>query len=51
VLSTLALVLSAVELFAVDLGPIFTATFTIVQLWFLATGVWLLARGTQRFGY
>ena len=49
--STLALALSAVELFAVDLGPVFTTTVTIVQLWFLATGVWLLARGTQRFGY
>lgn len=45
VVSTLALALSAVELFAVDLGPVLTVTVTIVQLWFLATGVWLLARG------
>jgi hypothetical protein len=45
VVSTLALALSAVELFAVDLGPVLTATVTIVQIWFLATGVWLLARG------
>jgi hypothetical protein len=22
---------------------------TVVQLWFLATGVWLLARGTKTF--
>jgi hypothetical protein len=45
VVTTLALALSAVELFAVDLGPVLTVTVTIVQIWFLATGVWLLARG------
>ena len=44
-ISAIALALSAVELFAVDLGPTLTATVTIVQIWFLATGVWLLARG------
>ena len=49
VVSTFALALSAVELFAVDLGPVLTVTVTIVQLWFLATGVWLLARGRRHF--
>jgi hypothetical protein len=49
VVSAIALALSAVELFAVDLGPVLTATVTIVQLWFLATGVWLLARGRRHF--
>ena len=49
VVSAIALVLSAVELFEVNLGPTLTATVTIVQLWFLATGVWLLARGARHF--
>lgn len=48
VVSAIALALSAVELFAVDLGPTLTATVTIVQLWFLATGAWLVARGTRQ---
>ena len=42
-ISTIALALGAVELFAIDLGPILTIA--VLQLWFLATGVWLLARG------
>ncbi|CAB4552659.1 unannotated protein [freshwater metagenome] len=37
------------ELFGVDPGPLLTVTVTVVQLWFLATGVWLLARGTKTF--
>lgn len=42
-ISAIALALGAVELFAIDLGPILTIT--VLQLWFLATGVWLLGRG------
>lgn len=45
VVSAFALALSAVELFAIDLGPMLTITVTVVQLWFLAVGVWLLTRG------
>jgi hypothetical protein len=47
VISAVALVLGAVELFGVDAGPLLTITVTVVQLWFLATGVWLLKRGRQ----
>jgi hypothetical protein len=49
VVSAVALALGAVELFGVDPGPLLTVTVTVVQLWFLATGVWLLARGAKRF--
>lgn len=49
VVSAVALALGAVELFGVDPGPLLTVTVTVVQLWFLATGVWLLARGTKTF--
>ena len=49
VVSAVALALGAVELFGVDPGPLLTVTVTVVQLWFLATGVWLLARGARRF--
>lgn len=49
VVAAVALVLGIVELFGVDLGPVLTVTVTIAQLWFLATGAWLLARGTKRF--
>jgi hypothetical protein len=42
-ISAIALALGAVELFAIDLEP--TLTIAVLQLWFLATGVWLLARG------
>ena len=44
-----AVAVNAVELFGVDLGPLATVTVTIVQLWFLAVGVWLLVRGARRF--
>ena len=37
-----AVLLNAVELAGVDIGPLTTVTVTIVQLWFLATGIWLL---------
>ena len=37
-----------VGLFGVDLGPVLTVTVTVVQLWFLATGAWLVARGARR---
>lgn len=47
VLSALALAVGVVELFAVDPGPLLTVTVTVVQLWFLATGVWLLVRGRR----
>ncbi|MFM7307654.1 MAG: DUF4386 family protein, partial [Actinomycetota bacterium] len=48
-ISTIALAVSAAELFGADLGPILTITVTVVQLWFLVTGVWLLTRGTKQF--
>lgn len=48
VISAVALAVSVVEMFGVDAGPLLTVTVTIAQLWFLAFGVWLLARGTQR---
>lgn len=47
VVSAVALALGAVELFGVDPGPLLTITVTVVQLWFLATGAWLLARGAK----
>lgn len=49
VISAVALALGAVELFGVDPGPLLTVTVTVVQLWFLAIGAWLLARGAKRF--
>jgi hypothetical protein len=50
VISAIALALGAVELFGVDPGPLLTVTVTVVQLWFLATGAWLLARGNREVG-
>ncbi len=50
VISAIALVLGVVEFFGVDPGPLLTVTVTVVQLWFLAFGIWLLRRGTQVFG-
>jgi hypothetical protein len=47
VISAIALALGVVEFFGVDPGPLLTVTVTVVQLWFLATGVWLLARGSR----
>lgn len=49
VISAVALALGVVELFGVDPGPLLTVTVTVVQLWFLATGAWLLARGVRVF--
>jgi len=46
VVSALALAVNGVELFAVDLGALLTVTVTVVQLWFLAAGAWLLVRTT-----
>lgn len=48
VVSAVAVAVNAVELFGVDLGPLLTVAVTVVQLWFLATGVWLLSRGGRR---
>lgn len=50
VVSAAALAVGVVELFGVDPGPLLTVTVTVVQLWFLATGVWLLARGARLTG-
>lgn len=47
VVSAAAVLVNAVELAGVDLGPVITVTVTVVQLWFLAIGVWLLARGRR----
>jgi hypothetical protein len=49
VISAAALAVGAIELFGIDPGPVLTITVTVVQLWFLATGAWLLARGARRF--
>jgi hypothetical protein len=48
VVSAVALALGVIELFGVDPGPLLTVTVTVVQLWFVATGAWLLARGPRR---
>lgn len=50
VIAAVALVLGVVEFFGVDPGPLLTVTVTVVQLWFLAIGLWLLRRGTHVFG-
>lgn len=49
VISAVALAIGSVELLGVDPGPLLTITVTIVQLWFLAAGAWLLARGSKAF--
>jgi len=46
-LSAAAVLMNAVELFGVDIGPLSTVTVTVVQLWFVATGIWLLTRGRR----
>ena len=46
-ISAIALAVSSIELLGVDPGPLLTITVTVVQLWFLATGAWLLARGSR----
>lgn len=48
-ISAVALAIGSVELLGVDPGPLLTITVTIVQLWFLAAGAWLLARGSKAF--
>ena len=48
VISAAALLVGGIELFGVDMGPVLTVTVTVVQLWFLATGAWLLLRGGRR---
>lgn len=50
VISAVALAAGVVEFFGVDPGPLLTVTVTIVQLWFLAVGIWLLIRGKQAVG-
>ena len=49
VIAALAVAVNAVELFGIDPGPVSTVTVTVVQFWFMATGLWLLVRGSQRF--
>ena len=49
VVSAIALAIGVVEFFGVDPGALLTVTVTVVQLWFLAIGIWLVARGGQRF--
>jgi hypothetical protein len=51
VVSAVALAAGVVEFFGVDPGPLLTVTVTVVQFWFLATGIWLLARGTRLTGH
>lgn len=46
VVAAIAVAINAVELFGVDLGVLLTVAVTVVQLWFLAVGIWLLARGS-----
>jgi len=47
-ISAVALAVGVVEFFDVDPGPLLTVTVTVVQFWFLATGIWLLTRGSRR---
>ena len=47
-ISAIALAVGVVEFFDVDPGPLLTVTVTVVQFWFLATGIWLLTRGSRR---
>jgi hypothetical protein len=42
VVAAAAVTLNAVELAGVELGPLVTVTVTVVQLWFIAVGIWLL---------
>jgi hypothetical protein len=47
-LAALALATNMVELFGVDLGALITVSTSLLQLWLLAAGVTLLARGPRR---
>lgn len=49
VIAAISVAVNVVELFGVDPGPLAVVTVSVVQFWFMATGIWLLARGTQRF--
>lgn len=49
VIAAISVAVNAIELFGVDPGPLPTVTVTVVQFWFMATGVWLLVRGSRRF--
>ena len=42
-----AVLLNTAELAGGDLGPVLTVSVTVVQLWFLAAGAWLLTRGRR----
>lgn len=46
--AALGVLATAMELFGIDPGPIITVGTTLVQLWFLAIGVWLLTQGRRR---
>jgi hypothetical protein len=43
-----ALAASAAELAGIDLGPFLSVAVTVVQVWFLAVGGWLLVRARSR---
>ena len=47
VVAAAAVLLNVAELAGVALGPVLTGSVTVVQLWFLAVGVWLLVRGRR----
>jgi hypothetical protein len=47
VLASVAVLLNVVELGGADLGALISVTVTIVQVWFIATGIWLLSRGQR----
>ncbi len=49
VVAAAAVTLNAVELAGVELGPLVTVTVTVVQLWFIGVGIWLL-RAARRPG-
>jgi len=49
VIAALGVLAGATELLGIDPGPIVVTTgTTLVQLWFLAVGIWLLVRGRRR---
>lgn len=47
VIAAIVVLGSAVELLGVDPGVYLTIATTVVQLWFLAVGIWLLTRGRK----
>jgi len=46
-IAALSALATAVELLGMDASSLIFLGTTIVQLWFLATGIWLLARGSR----